>query len=359
MPKQLEAKYELFDSVETMLSPQSMTDILKRNVSQVSSQLFESAGGASGSQISKVTADDQQLVMKRTNVSEDWLAFAFDDPRCRAVRLWQYGVLDRLQPNMDHAIVAASHNGDDYALLMHDVSAGLFRSNYVSIETLHILLDALAALHATFWEDDGLSDPQLGLCDVETMVTGWWPQHHNRFHHLPDTVDFFSKAWDTLFDMLEPDVRDAIQSLIDNPQPLFERLASYPATLIYGDYRFVNLALLPDTQQLVAFDWQVAGYAPATFCLSWFLRSLKRREIESDYDGIDYYYQQLVTRLGNRFDPGIWQQMLEVGRLAEGLRTMLLTALWAESAENDEERQRLQQKIDSDNDMVRKGLKWL
>lgn len=359
MLRQLEAKYELFDSVEAMLSPQSMTDILKRNVSQVTFQLFESADGNSGSQIYKVTADDQQFVMKRTNVSVDWLALAFDDPQCRSVRLWQYGVLDRLQPHIDHAIVAASHNGDDYALLMHDMSAGLFQSNYLTIKTVHTLLDALAAMHATFWEDDSLSDPQLGLCDIETMVTAWWPLYHDRYRHITETVDFFSKSWDTLFDMLEPDVRDAIQSLMDNPQPLFERLASYPATLIHGDYRLVNLALLPDTQQLVALDWQVASYAPASFCLSWLLRSLKRREIESDYDGTDYYYRQLAARLGNRFDPGLWQPLLEVGRLAEGLRTMLLTADWAVNAENDDERQRLRQTIDSDNDMVRKGLKWL
>ena len=37
------------------------------------------------------------------------------------------------------------------------------------------------------------------------------------------------------------------------------------------DYRMGNLALLPDTDQVVAFDWQVAGYAPAIIDICWFV----------------------------------------------------------------------------------------
>ena len=53
---------------------------------------------------------------------------------------------------------------------------------------------------------------------------------------------------------------------MQNPQPLYNALAKFPATFIHGDYRADNLALFPDTQELLVFDWQYAGYAPAMIC---------------------------------------------------------------------------------------------
>ena len=187
MLKPLEAKYEVFDSVEAMLTPESMSKILNRNVAHVTCQPFEEAGGVSGSPLYKVTADDQRLVMKRMNQSADWMTLAFNDVHCRSVRVWQYGLLDRLRPTIDHAIIAACQNGDDYAFLMHDVSSGITPYGQKHpIKTIHAMLSGMATMHAQFWEDESLKHPELGLCNTETLVTAWWLKNRNRYHHATE-----------------------------------------------------------------------------------------------------------------------------------------------------------------------------
>jgi hypothetical protein len=358
MLKQLEAKYPLFDSIEAMLTLDSMSKILQSNIAHVTCQPFEDAGGVSGSHLYKVIADNQTLIMKHMKQSSDWMALALNDTRCRSVSVWQNGLLDQLRPTIDHAILAACENGDDYALLMHDVSSGMTPyGQKLPIKTVYAMLSGLAAMHAQFWEDESLKRPELGLCNIEILVTGWWLKQCYRYPHATEWVDLVSKGWDALLDMIEPDVRVAIQSILDKPQILFERLATYPATLVHGDFRPANLACLPDTNQLVAFDWQVVSYAPAVIDLCWFLNSSAIRETQ--YSDTQYYKEQLATRLGKRFNRDSWQSMYEVGCLVDVLRRGHWHALEVVGAE-DEIQKKFWRKVVADfNDIVRQGVRWL
>jgi hypothetical protein len=355
MIQQLKAKYTLFDSVEELLAPETLSDLLNTCVSQVNYQPFVSSDSFSGSRLYNVTADDVLLVMKRINLSQDWISIAAEDRLCRSVRVWQYGLLDRIQPHMDHAIVAACSDGDEYLLLMHDVSEGLFDNKEITPQTIYALLDALAAMHAMFWEDEALKDPELGLCTPDQMVKTFWKEHLHRYRHDNKATEYINAGWDAFFELVPPDVCDAVQQLMEDPQPLFRKLAQLPATLVHGDYRLGNLALMPKTNQVIAFDWQHAGYAPATLCLSWFIMGDNTLSVN---EAAEYYRQQLATRLGKRFDPDLWQQMLDLGCMADALRKGNWPALFSVSHSDEAVRIRMKQSVYIYSDAIRKGLKW-
>jgi hypothetical protein len=350
MLKQLQAKYELFDGVEDMLTPKTMSKILKRNVAYITCQPFEEAKGASNSQFHLVTADEQRFVMKHTHTVSDWVSLGSIDTRYRSVRLWQYGVLDHLRPVMEHVIVAACCDGDDYVLLMRDVSPGVVKlGQELTLKTVRSLLNAFAAMHAMYWEDEGLSNPELGLCNVNTFMTAFWPILSNQNRYDMTGIE---NEWAILFDRVEPDVLATIQSLIANPKTLFDKLAEYPSTLVHGDFRPGNIAILPETNQLVTLDWQLAGFAPAVIELHWFLNSY---DTVTPFDGIAYYRQQLALQLGKRFDASRWQSMLEIGYLAAVLRLG-----WALADGGIRHGFKFWLSATSDfNDIVRQGVRWL
>lgn len=357
MLKQLESKHELFNSADEMLAPENLSHLLQRKVSRVDCQPFKPSDGFSGNQMYQVTADDKLLVMKCLMPTVDWIAIATDDHQCRSVRVWQYGLLDRIRPYMDHAILAACRDRDDYAILMYDVSDGLFAGKEITTKTIHTLLDSLAAMHAMFWEDDTLNNFDLGLCGAEQLVRMCWPIHFDRYRHDTQSLEYLSKGWEALFELLDADVRNTLQSLMNNPHPLFDTLASFPSTFIHADYRTGNLALMPETNQIVAFDWQDAGYAPATICLSWFLMSGSISTMRDK--AAEYYRQQLVMRLGSRFDQRMWQRMLEVGYLVDVLRKGCWHAMFAVSYPDEAFGKEMRQSVDSYNAIVRNGSKWL
>lgn len=359
MINQLEAKYTLFDSLKEMLAPETLSHILNRRVSHVDYQPFVSSDSFSGSRLYYVTADDERLVMKRINPLLDWISIASQDRSCRSVRVWQYGILDRIHPYMDHAIIAACTDGDEYMLLMRDVSDGLFYDKEITPKTIHPLLDALAAMHAMFWEDETLKNPELGLCTPDQMIKTFWKEHLHRYRHDTKATEYIIAGWDAFFDMVEPDVRDAVQRLMEDPHPLFRKLDQLPATFVHGDYRLANLALMPKTNQLIAFDWQHAGYAPATMCLSWFIMGSVGVGGVGVYEAAEYYRQQLTKRLCNLFDPDLWQQMLDLGCMADALRKGNWHALFSVSHSDEAVRIRMRKSIDDYSDFIRKGLKWL
>jgi len=348
----------LLDSVETMLSPRILGELLHRKVRHVTCRPFETPNGFSGNQMFRVQADGYPLVMKRLRPTADWIALALRDTRCRSIRVWEYGLLDHIQPNMRHAILIACQDGDDYALLMQDVSAGLIRwGQKITPQMIHPMLDALAVMHAMFWEDEGLSNAALSLCHVEDIVPAFWPSTWDRYRHEVEVVETLEKGWEALFELVEPDVRDALQALMENPDPLYTALARFLTTFLHADYRPDNLALLPETSDLFFFDWQWAAYAPATIGMCWFVMDGGVFERQDEY--VKYYRRHLADLLGDRFDWGQWQSMVELGCLVDVLRKGNWHALFAVTGDDEDNKAYMRQSVDSYNDIVRKGLVWL
>jgi hypothetical protein len=101
----------------------------------------------------------------------------------------------------------------------------------------------------------------------------------------------------------------------------------------------------------------VAGYAPAIIDICWFVMAgdffLKQDALAA------YYRARLVARLGDRFDPDWWQPMYEVGCLVDVLRKGCWHAFFAAYNDTEEGAAYMRRSVDSYNEIVRKGLKWL
>ena len=355
MLSQLEAQHTLFESVETMLAPETLSEILGRKV--VSVRLEEMNADFSSNLLFRVQADEQSLVMKKLRPAHDWLAIGSKDTECRSVKVWQYGLLDRIQPHLDHARLAACQDGGDYGILMRDVSHGLFQDQDATAQNLYKLLDALAEMHSLFWEDDSLKDPVLGLRDLPTMITVFWPKNWDLFQHIPEIVATLTKGWDALFDLLEADSRAVLQRVMDYPQALFETLSSFPFTFRHGDFRLPNLALLPETQQVIAFDWQMSTYSPGILDVSWLLLSGEYYTMCDE--GAAYYRQQLAARLDGGFDQSSWQAMLELAYLVDVVTKGPWHAFFAVNHEDEGVRNHMRRSVAMYNEFIHRGVTWL
>ena len=96
----------LFAGVDELLAPETLQRLTGRCVTAVSTSPL--AGGYSGSRLLQVTTDAEppgKYVLKHMPAQEDWLMLASNDRHCRAVALWQHGLLDQLKPAIDHAIL--------------------------------------------------------------------------------------------------------------------------------------------------------------------------------------------------------------------------------------------------------------
>jgi hypothetical protein len=126
MLKQIEAKHDLFDSVEEMLSPETLSKLLSKPVSRVECQPMNGHSGLAGGQISYVDTNIGRMVLKQMSVRYDWMMFSSEDHQCRSVALWQYGLLDQIHPQVEHEIIGCARDGEGWAILMNDLTGCVY-----------------------------------------------------------------------------------------------------------------------------------------------------------------------------------------------------------------------------------------
>ncbi|MGA7688046.1 MAG: hypothetical protein WCA29_02310, partial [Jiangellales bacterium] len=85
-------EHPVFDTVEEMLAPASLSELLGSRVASVGVTPLES-NGWSANELFWVQAGDHRLVLKRLS-TDDWLARASGDDGCRSLAVWRTGLLD-------------------------------------------------------------------------------------------------------------------------------------------------------------------------------------------------------------------------------------------------------------------------
>jgi hypothetical protein len=108
--------------------------------------------GNSGAGIERVLlGDGTALIMKRVVAGGDWLGRATGG-RARTAELWHAGVLARVPPEIDHAIVTVLPDPvEGWWVAMRDVSAAMLGDERrLSRDESRRVLAAAAALHAAF-----------------------------------------------------------------------------------------------------------------------------------------------------------------------------------------------------------------
>ena len=347
----------VFDSVEQMLAPASVSRLLGTPIASVDVSPLAS-NGFSANELSYVQAGEHRLVLKRLS-TDDWLTRVSKDEQCRSMAVWRTGLLDRLEPQLRHGILAGSRDGAHNALLMRDVSAGLYPGgrSLTPVDTrdrrTELIVEALAVTHARFWGDDSLEDPAYELADIETLLTMSWPASWPAIESHPDALGMVQRGWQVLLDLVEPDVRATIEQVMADPGPLVDALAAEPATLLHGDYRLDNLAVLPD-DSVTAFDWQFAGRGPGVMDVAWLGQSAGMFE----YRGwaFDCYRDALLGALDGELDVPRWDRALAIARLANMLRVGCFPAWFAVQGDEQDYNRRIVAEYD---DIIRHGSELL
>lgn len=361
------AEHEIHGSVASMIAPPSLSRVLDSPVIRVRRRPFNGRDGMSRNKFESVIVDTadgshQRFVLKHLSIETDWIMAATRDQRCRSVTLWRYGLLDRVSPGLGHPVIACSHDRRGYAILMVDLSANLLFGTAPSATWYRQALDSLAVLHASFWDASELASMPLGLCDTRALIEMFSPRLLSRGARVPSRLPIMiAEGWEALATIVEPDVFGALDLLSADPQPLCDLIQRFPATLVHGDYRPGNLALMSGKlPAMVAFDWQCAGCSLGAIDLTWFCTDVDvLRSGTGLSDLANYYARRIGESLGARFDRARWPQMLDIGFLVDALRKVCFHAWFAVTLEDKTQRALYRESLERYSNVVRRALNWL
>ena len=237
--------------------------------------------GWSGSTLTMIDRGDRRFILKRTSAGQDWIVRATCDDDLREAWLawagvgseWSASSLGLVGP---HLGAARDDTGDGAAILMTDVSAELIAWDRpgdgptVDGAVLDTVLSAIARLHVV-----GGQTPELEgapWCPLPERLGLLTRSAALRYQAAGNPVGArFLAGWDA-FDRSAPGpARGLVARLSADPTSLVAALDRLPATLLHGDLKLANVALMPDGVGLI--DWQMAMRAPIAVELGWFLVS--------------------------------------------------------------------------------------
>jgi len=359
MSRPLEPVHTLFDSLDQLLSPETLSGLLSHVVTRVSCERLTEHSGLAGGRLSYVNTNIGRFVLKQMSLESDWIMFASADEHCRAARLWQYGLLDQLRPHLEHKTIACSRDNTGWAILMQDLTGQVYTwDRPMPARLVTVFLDRLARLHATFWNDPSLTDERLGLCDPAMLLDQTsLPMAQKHLNSSMGVIpEWVRGGWVVMEELLDSNTFTCLKNLIENPQPLFEALRRYPDTLLHGDYRPANLAH-PDRP--VAFDWQEASHSLMTIDLAWFVKEDHIQDAMGQAQAIEFYRRCLETYLNRDFADTEWRAMVDLGYLVDTLRSTCFPAYWYKHTDDPADRPRLERNVKARKQQVQDGLRWL
>lgn len=357
--------HRLFPSVAAMLDPKALGDLLGESVTDVFTRPLLTDYNKSGSYLLRVEINHGRgphLILKHISLDTNWLMRATSDDHCRSVALWTHGLLDLMPPEIDHATISCARDGGNWVILLRDVSDQLLPFEPFNRVDNEFMLEAMAALHATFFESPLLTNPELGLCNLYHIYTMFSPQTGQREVDGEDEVPKrILEGWDMVKTTIPPDVADIIMTLLDSPTPLCDALGRYPQTLVHGDWRHANQGLeRNDRSRLILLDWQLATVAPPAVELGRGLATNSPLLPVSKEETISYYKQRLAQRLGPRFSEDWWEPQLALsllgGFLQDGWAIVLKSTHWHVGAKD---RKHWMDDLAWWSDWVRAGAEWL
>jgi hypothetical protein len=213
----------------------------------------------SGARFERVVIDGELFVLKFQDPEDDWLLRATGDPGRSYVLLWESGLLGRLPPVIDHAVVAAAFDGRVGRVLLRDVSTALLDGDVPFTKEQHTRFVAhMAALHAAFWgwrDDVGLTPlPRRYLMFSPAVAAAETARGSGAV--VPRVM---AEGWHRL-----PEVSPAMA-------PLLDALARVPHTLVHGDWKAANLGSQSDGRTVLLDFGEAPGEASPLADLSWYL----------------------------------------------------------------------------------------
>lgn len=235
--------------------------------------------GFSGALLTRLTLpgrrrpDGESFVLKRIDITRDWIMRATDDDACREAMF--AAAAPRLPDGIATATLGVARHGDGYALLMRDITPHLLPQGMVDDNAVRAVLERLPALH-TAAPPDGIP-----WCDLGLRLTLLTPQRVP----IAKAYDALSTpglvaGWPAFGRQASQGARDIILALQVDTTPLLRALATLPPAFIHSDLKFDNIGLMPDGT-MILLDWAMALVAPAAVEIGWFLAFNSRRTMLS------------------------------------------------------------------------------
>jgi hypothetical protein len=271
----------------------------------------------------------QTLVLKRTATTLNRVARRSGDAVGREATLLAEPALSGVWEVLECPYRAFAVDGGDAGLLMDDLSDHLLPDDDepIAVADEDALLAALAALHARYWESDVLRLQWLAPPVVRFALLGPMAGDEEARRPSPDAFfDDVRRGWEVALSRLPPSVRD----LVDRPaRVLAADCAGLPATLLHGDAKVANFALLPGGR-VAAFDWELLGFGPATLDLGWYLAVNAGRLARSKERVIARYRDFLESSLPRPLSNLLWDRMVSVGIVSGALMLLWAKAIGLE-----------------------------
>lgn len=226
--------------------------------------------GWSGARLTRLTGPDgARYVIKRDSLALDWIARVTDDaPLLREAQLALASPAMPAPVRLPHLGVA--RDGDSIALLMPDLTGTLLRWEHpADLATTDRILAALAALHGEPWQAQlPLDFPWTDLRRRILLLTRTSAAAYERDGLA--VGERFRHGWDAFDRQVRPAVKNLIDAMTADPEPLLAALGRLPNAGLHGDLKLGNAGPATDGTVFMI-DWQMTLVAPIAVELGWFL----------------------------------------------------------------------------------------
>lgn len=313
------------DSIAGLTNPKLLSKIVGP-ITKIEKTILP-AVGYSGSVLQRVeiilqTGIRRSFILKSTQIESDWLSQRAKDQVGREAALLGESSLSEIWTSIHCPYIAYAKENGVIALLMEDFSNFLFPDIREAIATLSedLILNSIALLHASFWESSEIKkmDWLVHPCNyLEVFAAG----KHESDQHAPPPVKIGSsikEGWNIALRLLPAE----IANMLTRPaKEIFKPWSALPVTLLHGDAKIANMAVLP-SGKLVMFDWTYVGRGPCGMELGWYIAVNSTRLARSKDDLIRKYRSTLEYHLKRTISEKIWSKMFELA-IVTGSRMML------------------------------------
>ena len=278
-------------------------------------------------ELALVSGATRRLVSKRVALATDWTARRTEDTRGREALLVAEPAFAPAWECFACPYVAYGVGDGVVLLLMDDLEPQLFpdvREPLGDDDELRVV-DALARLHARFWQSPALAVPGLartshllGVLDANAAADA------RVLAQFPGPMaERLARGWKAALDRLPARVRDR---MLAPASELAAEWSALPLTLIHGDAKIANFARLADGR-IAAFDWALAAAAPAAVELGWSSAINATRLARPKEEWLELYRRHLARHLGSAPEGAAWEEMKNAA-VVTGARMLL----WSKAA---------------------------
>jgi hypothetical protein len=273
---------------------------------------------------------EESFVCKQTSPRTDWTAIRTRDTRGREVAILEEPMLAAIWECMSNPYVACARESGTTALLMRDLSSHLLPDVRapLDVDQERALLSALARLHARFWN---ASDAPPCLARSEDFVDLIGPRcaESASFGAMPMSLrERIATGWTHvarraprgITTLLGAPTRDIVREFFDGPK-----------TIVHGDAKVANFAIDPRSSTVWAFDWAIAGYAPAGVDLGWYLSVNGSRIADTKDAALARYRALLEAERGTRLSDADWTSIERCAVVCGALMGLWAKAMLLES----------------------------